>query len=296
MNERNSEREDFNLYQITQHGYGFLANNAGKLIALLTALVAVAVTFADVIFTGFSGVEVTSTLAVMVVASYMIHFSLESAGESYGERCEEYQSALARYKAACARIGATDFSALGRFLCDYSARELRERRARMLLEEGLTEEELSAYMAGGVSRKTKKRALRRVARQRALNLSPADLLSLGGGGGVGDLKSPRLRLWLKLFLGMIPTTVCTVFTVSVALSLKDGLTAETVINGLFKLSTLPIIGFRGYLAGYNHACGDKARWVEGRARLLEEFLAVRGKYAEACEEKRECTAEGGDKP
>ena len=270
------EREiGLDFCKITQHGYGFLANNASKLIALITAMVAVAVTFADVVFTGFSGAQFSSTLIVMVVASYLIHFSLEAAGERYGEGCDEYRKAAERYNAACARVGAGDLGALRTFLSDYTRRELADRRARILAEAGVSDEELSAMRSGGVLRKSQKSLLRNLERQRAIRINATELLSIGRGGG-GELENPEPKKLIRLILGMIPTTLCTVFTVSVVLSLKDGLSASTVLDGLFKLSALPIIGFRGYLAGYEHATGDKARWVESKARLIEAFLAWQG--------------------
>lgn len=271
MNGGDERNIGLDFCKITQHGYGFLANNAGKLIALITAMVAVAVTFADVVFTGFSGAQFSSTLIVMVVASYLIHFSLEAAGEKYGESCEDYRAAAERYKAVCGRVGAGELSALRQFLTDYTRRELAERRARILAEADVSEEELLALKAGGVLRKSQKKLLRRLERQRAVRISAAELLSIGRGGG-GELENPEPRKLVRLILGMIPTTLCTVFTVSVVLSLKDGMSASTVLDGLFKLSALPIIGFRGYLAGYEHATGDKVRWVESKTRLIEAFL------------------------
>ena len=124
-------------------------------------------------------------------------------------------------------------------------------------------------------RKSQKSLLRNLERQRAMRINATELLSIGRGGG-GELENPEPKKLIRLILGMIPTTLCTVFTVSVVLSLKDGMSASTVLDGLFKLSALPIIGFRGYLAGYEHATGDKARWVESKARLIEAFLAWQG--------------------
>ena len=63
-----------------------------------------------------------------------------------------------------------------------------------------------------------------------------------------------------------------VFTVSVMLTTKDGMTVSSVIEGLLKLSALPIIGFRGMLDGYKFAKEEKSAWLETKARLLESFL------------------------
>jgi hypothetical protein len=63
-----------------------------------------------------------------------------------------------------------------------------------------------------------------------------------------------------------------VFTLSVILTAKDDLTLSTVIDGLVKLSALPIVGFKGMLDGFRFAKEDKSGWLETKARLLESFV------------------------
>ena len=77
---------------------------------------------------------------------------------------------------------------------------------------------------------------------------------------------------VSVITSLIPSTVCTLFTVSIILTAKDGLTVESVIEGLLKLSALPIVGFRGMLDGYRFAKESKSAWFETKARLLEAFL------------------------
>ena len=266
-------RELADLERISQHGYGFIANNASKLVAFLTAAVAVVATFADVAFEGFGGVEFTVTLAVMVIASYLIHFSLEETGERYGDESEEYKAAMKRYMTARASLRPEDMDELRIFLSDYSDRELYERRRGMLFDAGISYEDYEAFLAGGVSQKATKRLFRRVSRLKAVRLTPGDLLSTRAARRENEFEDPEARKVFKLFLGMLPTTVCMFFTVSVVLNVKDGLTPSTIADGIFKLSTLPIIGFRGYIAGYKHSRGVKADWLESKARLLESFSA-----------------------
>ena len=264
-----------NFERISQHGYGFITNNASKLVAILTAVIAVLATFADVAFGGFDSAEFTVTLAVMVVSSYLIHFSLEEAGERYGEESEEYKAALLRYMSARDAVTPEDMDSLRAFISDYSERELYERRRRMLFDEGVSYEEYEAFKSGGVSQKSTKRLFKRVSRLKAIRLTPSDLLSTRRWRSGNELEDPEARKILRLFLGMLPTTVCTFFTVSVVLNVKDGLTPSAIADGIFKLSTLPIIGFRGYIAGYRHSCGVKAEWLVSKARLLESFTARR---------------------
>ena len=73
---------------------------------------------------------------------------------------------------------------------------------------------------------------------------------------------------------MLPSALCTVFTVSVMLSGKD-LSVASVIESIFKLSCLPIIGLRGYTRGYAYVTEELVPWVKTKSRLLEAFIADR---------------------
>lgn len=60
-------------------------------------------------------------------------------------------------------------------------------------------------------------------------------------------------------------------TVSVILTAKEGLDAATVIEGILKLSTLPVVGFRGYANGYSYVRKSFIPWIETKKRLLEAY-------------------------
>jgi hypothetical protein len=62
------------------------------------------------------------------------------------------------------------------------------------------------------------------------------------------------------------------FTVSIMLGVKDGMTAEFILESILKLSTLPIIGLRGYSQGYAYAKGELTLWLETKTRLIEGYL------------------------
>ena len=49
------------------------------------------------------------------------------------------------------------------------------------------------------------------------------------------------------------------------------------MEGIFKLSALPIIGFKGYGAGYSYSKDTKSAWIDTKARILEQFVAQRDK-------------------
>jgi hypothetical protein len=62
------------------------------------------------------------------------------------------------------------------------------------------------------------------------------------------------------------------FTVSVMVSVKDNMTVAGVIEAILKLSTLPIIGLKGYSDGYEYVMNNESAWLETKSRLIEAFL------------------------
>ena len=114
--------------------------------------------------------------------------------------------------------------------------------------------------------------MRRADRVKAAQISPGDLLSQGKPENRGELYNPEPRARIKMLLNLIPTTVCMLVTVSVMLNLKESLGPAEIFEGLMKLSTLPIIGVRGYVCGFTYAKDVRASWLETKSRLLTGFL------------------------
>ena len=96
----------------------------------------------------------------------------------------------------------------------------------------------------------------------------------------GKLSAETVEKYVETFLGdennvmmvrpgmvyiSYPTEYGTLYT-------KSELTASAIIDGLIKLSALPIIGFRGFLDGYRYAKETKSAWFETKRRVLEAFL------------------------
>ena len=71
---------------------------------------------------------------------------------------------------------------------------------------------------------------------------------------------------------MIPTTVGTVFTVSLMLGVKEGMTVETVIESLVRLSALPIVALRAYAHGYSYASEELSEWMETKSGIIDAFF------------------------
>ena len=69
---------------LMRRGYSALIKNCGKLIAALTAVIVVLVTFTEIGFFHLGAKEMTANVLLLLVASYIIYFSLEDAGEALG--------------------------------------------------------------------------------------------------------------------------------------------------------------------------------------------------------------------
>ena len=256
-------------------GYSALISNAGKVIAVITLAMAVLVTFTDATVSDFGGESFTTTLTIMLMSAYLMYFSLEDAGEKEGEESEEYKSALARYLSAKERITPSHIDELRAFCLDYSKRELEYRRLCYLSEMGYSEGDFEKYKSGAKFPIRAVNAFKRAERLRAIKLSPAVLLSRSHGITKGELTNPRGKKIQGALISLIPSTVCMIFTVSIILTAKEGMTWQTVMDGMLKLSALPIVGFKGLIDGYGFAKEDKAGWLEAKARLIESFLEAK---------------------
>ena len=277
MNKDGFDKEILEFSSVMSSGQLFLVKNAGKAIALITLVITVLLTFTDVSFGGFVSEDFGGMLTVMLLSSYIIYFSLEESGEALGRESEEYLSALRSYKSVRGKIVADDVTLLREFCSEYSVAELDYRRKNYLLERGYSTEEYEAYRSGESMPPRAARAFRHLEKMRAMKISPAILLSGERGEVGGELENPARKKLLTTVRILLPSTACMIFTISVMLTVKGELTPSVIIDGMLKLSALPIIGFRAYGAGYNYARNEKSAWLEAKSRLLTSFVGTKEK-------------------
>ena len=262
---------------IIKRGTRTLLENLGKVVAVLTALVASLVIFTEISFSGFGTEGVTSTLLILLGASYIIYFSLEDAAERSAKSSEDFIKIEERYESLRAKISGEDIDALRKFCNDYAGEELKYRREAYLLSRGLSPSGYEAFIAGGAVSQSERRAYARAKKMRPVPLSPKLLLSEDKARGKSELRSPEGDKLTHFVLRLLPTTLCMVFTVSVALSLREGLTPESVIEGILKLSTLPLAAYKGYTGGWGYVSGPLSDWERTRADILDTFLKEKSK-------------------
>jgi hypothetical protein len=273
-----------------------LVSNMGRVIAILTVIVAALVLFTDVGLSSPTVSELTPTLMVMLIASYVIYFSLEDAGEHLGEDTEEYRDSKKRYNEFSRSIGGDMIPSLREFCKEYSEKELKYRRENLLLSYGYSYSEYEDYKNGIIREditKRERRVFLYVDSLRAVELSPRVLLTPEKMSRKSELENPENSKLVKMILALIPTSICMIITVSIMLTMKDTMTAADVIEAIFKLATLLIIGLRGYVSGYNYKKHTIPLWNDTKSRLLDAFGKSRALHeSKIPDTKKEPESEG----
>lgn len=249
--------------------YTNLLRDLSKIVALLTALIAALLVFVDIEFLGLATREFSTTLLLVLISSYVCYFSLEEAGERLYEDTDEHRERLGRYKKITGRITVGMLPGLREYLTAYTAEELAFRQGQMLLSEGLSTEELSAYKRGEITDK-RRRPLKKIAAAKRLPLTPEALLSSEARERT-SVTDPRVTKYPELLLKLLPGTLCMLLTASVVLTFRE-MSPEAIVEGILKLSTLPIVCLRGYASGYNYKRYKEAPFIEAKIRILEGFV------------------------
>lgn len=265
------DAELLGLNKRIREGYSYLIANLGKIVAVATMIVAGMLVFTDIEFLGLDSKEMTTTLALIIISSYVVYFSLEEAGERLYEEGEDYSRLKLEYTEAVEKISLDRLSELREYCEGYADEELTFRRRGALLSMGYTEEDFDAFKRGEIKERKKRGRLLKISRMKRIKLTPEMLLCHGADGGE-RIRDPKKGKILHLAMKILPSTVCMLFTASVVLSAKE-LDAVTVIEGILKLSTLPIVGFRGYVNGYNYKKESEAEWLKTKTRLINGFLS-----------------------
>ena len=262
----------FESGELMKRGARAIVENVGKTVALLTLLAAALVLFCEVSLSDLKGERFTTTLLVMLIASYLMYFSMHDTGRESGRRCDEYKCASERFKSLASRIEGRDLPALRTFLTSYASDEARYERGAILLRGGYSYEEYEAYKNGGACDKKARRVFRKADKVKAVAPSPTALIESGAEKRRRGMRDPESTRLLCSFLRLLPMTACSLFTVSVMLTAKDGMNAADAIEAVIKIASLIIVGLRGYLAGYRYERVTVPLWLESRSRLLDAFL------------------------
>ncbi len=258
--------------ELMKRGYSFLIDNVGKTIALLTAVISVLVVFTEIGFYDFGTERLTSTAIILCMASYITYFSLEDAGEKLGRDSDEYKKATEKYREAKERIGGESIPELRQYIEQYASEELLYRKKACLLSLGLGYSEYEEYKQGKRVGAKERRKFKIIERMKPIKISVAELLSSEKKNAEVEFTNPERRKGARLVLGLVPSTLCMLFTVSIMLSAKSSMGFADVVEGILRLTTLPVFGLRGYTKGYTYAKSECVFWLETKTRFLNSFL------------------------
>ena len=263
--------------RVIDRGFREIGENMSKAVAIITAIIAAVLTFAEIALPEVATAELTTELFVMLISSYIIYFSLEDAGEARGRRSEEYAKSSAEYKAERAKIHGEDINDLRDFCLRYTKDELEYRRRELLLCEGVTPDEYLAYKSGECHDKRIIAASSRADKLKPIRLTAEMLMEGERIGASKTIGSPEGAKIIKLLLGLVPTTVCMLLTVSLMITAKADMTLFDIIASLMKLLTLPIVALRGYAEGLSYSTGPLLSWIKTKTELLKAFIEKKGK-------------------
>ena len=258
-------------------GYSTFVANAGKAVAVITLIIAVLLSFTEIGFSNASIEVFSSTLIMMLIASYVMYFSLEDSGEKLARESDEYKAAMESYQKIRSLVSGEDIKGLRKFCFDYQNEELEYRKKSALMSLGYTCEEYDNFKKGGCKDRRANKKLARIDNFKKISISASDLLAKTEIQSYGNLGHPGGEKLLFLLCRLLPSTVCMIFTITMMINAKDGLTFGNVMESVMKLSTLPIIGLKGYTAGYEYTLHNEVARLNIKADLLEAYIKQREK-------------------
>ena len=281
------ERFDVSLLEsgnLIKNGVKSILSHTGRVIATITFSICSLALFTNISFAKFSLESFSCTAAIMLIASYLLYFSMEDAGEKLGEESEEWKRTVCEYQELVRQIKGDKITHLRDFCNNYAKDELAFRQNNLLMYYGYSQSDYQAYKNGAVFIDKKAvRAFKKAERLKSVRLSPRVLLSHKRNADRSEIYNPENSKLFHMILSLIPTSICMILTVSIMLSAKSNLDAATVIDALLKLSSLAIIGIRGYGAGYSYVKDSLSVWVETKSRMLDSFLKEEGLCANAAQ-------------
>ncbi len=261
--ERESERLLASSLASLSKGRQRLFAHIGLWVAALSLLVAALVTFTEISLLSLSLQSLTLTVAVYAAVTVVMYISLEEEGELAGRTESAYKEAENALTATAARITAVHYAPLEAFCRLYTKEELAERRARLLLTYGISDEAQQELPAA---------VQRRICRLRPLQLNASMLLGKPAKAADSPLCDPDRRRRTRLLTRLTPSLLCMTFGIGIAIGARDALTVSAILEGIFKLSALLIVGLRGYVQGYLFVSEAEIPFIRAKTRLLERFL------------------------
>lgn len=249
----------------------------GILAATATVIIFSTLFFTDVSFSAAGTVSFTLSFLLLFISSYMMYASLFETGKSLSEREEKYKALFARRDALFERFyakGSQDTLAL--FCRRISAEETRREREHLLHMHFATEMDIAAWKKIPEEELgyKERRALRALARQKAVAITPRALLAEHPTAARrSPLSSSPEKLRLRRTLSfLLPLALFTLLSVSIACNVIADPSPDVIVGYLLKLFTLFQSAVKGFRAGTQHITEDKCGYMREQCELLEVYF------------------------
>lgn len=249
-----------------------LLANMGRAVAFLTLCAAAVITFTDVIFSDPRAAQTGCQIFLYLLGATVMFLAMEREGEARGEEEDGFREAKRTLDIWRGRITGQMLGHLHTFCEEYAAAENAHRIRLALLRGARREEDYRAWLGGAKVPFADRCFFRRIRRLKPYPLTAATLLSCGRSQKHRELSDPAVSHGWHLVGKLLPSLICMAVTVSVAVRLKDGMTAQVIAEGILRLSALLSVGIKGYLQGYAYVRDSLTGWLTTKAKLLEAFL------------------------
>ena len=254
-----------------------LLSYLGVAAGVATVFIFSALFFTDVSFTAAGTVSFSLSFLLLFVSAYMMYASLFETGRGLSEREERYTSLLSRRDALFLRLHTEGSQEqLSHFCKRVSAEETKREREHLLHLYFTTEEEVALWKEKPKGERTRRerRALRALARQRAVSITPRALLAERPvtARHAPLSASPERSRCRRTVMFLLPLALFTVLSVSVACEVILNPSPDAIVGYLLKLFTLLQSGIKGFRAGTAHVAEDKCDYMREQCELLEEYF------------------------
>lgn len=254
-----------------------LLSYLGLFVAAATVFVFSALFFAELHFSVESIVSLSLSFLLLFISSYIMYVSLFETGKTEGKKEECYLSLLSARGELFERFrreGSQE--TLTAFCREVSARETREARDNILDTHFMSEEDVLRCEQKEPAARTRreKRALRALARQEAVVITPRALLAQRPAAArhAPLALSPERSRMRRTLAFLIPLALFSILSVSVVCEVMTDPSADAVIAYLLKLFTLLQSGIKGFRAGFFHVTADTCDYMREQSELLTQYF------------------------
>ena len=249
----------------------------GIFAAAATVIIFSTLFFTDLSFTAAGSVSFTLSFLLLFISSYMMYASLFETGRNLSEREEGYQALFARRDALFKRFHAEGSQeSLAAFCKRVSLDESKREREHILRMHFTCEGEVALWkeIPENELGRRERRALRALARQKAVSVTPRALLAerpFAARHSPLSSSPERLRAYRTVTF-LLPLAFFTVLSVSIACQVIANPSPDAIVGYLLKLFTLIQSGIKGYRSGTQHVEEDKCGYMREQCELLEEYF------------------------